>query len=68
MKLIKRFLTLPLFFAVATVQAEDLMSVYQLALQNDPQLQVAREQLNAARETKSLARSQLLPTLSLIHI
>ena len=65
MKLIKRFLTLPLLFAITTVQAEDLMSVYQLALQNDPQLQVAREQLNAARETKSLARSQLLPTIGL---
>jgi outer membrane protein len=65
MKLIKRFLILPLLFAVSTVQAEDLMSIYQLALQNDPQLQAAKEQLNAAREAKSLARSQLLPTIGL---
>jgi outer membrane protein len=65
MKLIKRFLLLPLLLAVTTVQAEDLMSIYQLALQNDPQLQVAKEQLNAARETKSLARSQLLPSIGL---
>lgn len=63
MKLIKRLLLLPLFFALTTAQAEDLMTIYQLALQNDPQLQVAREQLNAARESKSLAKSQLLPTI-----
>ena len=65
MKLIKRFLLVPLLFAVTTAQAEDLMSIYQLAMQNDPQLQVAKEQLNAARESKSLARSQLLPTIGL---
>jgi outer membrane protein len=41
------------------------MAVYELALRNDPQLQVAKEQLNAARESKSLARSQLLPTIGL---
>jgi outer membrane protein len=46
-------------------QAEDLMSIYRLALENDPQLQAAKEQLNATRESKSLARSQLLPTLGL---
>ncbi|MCG8017956.1 MAG: TolC family outer membrane protein [Candidatus Thiodiazotropha sp. 'RUGA'] len=46
-------------------QADDLMSVYRLALENDPQLQAAKEQLNSARESKSLARSQLLPTIGL---
>ncbi len=65
MKLIKRYLLLPLLLAFTTAQAEDLMSVYQMALQNDPQLQAAKEQLNAAREAKSLARSQLLPTIGL---
>ncbi|MCU7812657.1 MAG: TolC family outer membrane protein [Candidatus Thiodiazotropha sp. (ex Notomyrtea botanica)] len=65
MKLIKRILLLPLFFALTAVQAEDLMSIYRLALQNDPQLQAAKEQLEAARESKSLARSQLLPTIGL---
>jgi outer membrane protein len=63
MKLIKSLAFLPLAFLVSTAQAEDLMSVYQLAVQNDPQLQVAKEQLQAARESKSLARSQLLPTI-----
>jgi outer membrane protein len=64
MKSINRFiLILILLSATLSVQAEDLMTVYQLALENDPQLQVAKEQLSAARESKSLARSQLLPTL-----
>jgi outer membrane protein len=63
MKLIKRLLMLPLFFALTTVHAEDLMTIYQMALKNDPQLQAAKEQLNSARESKSLARSQLLPTI-----
>ncbi len=63
MLLIKRFLFLPLLLTLNVSQGEDLMTVYQMALQNDPQLQVAREQLNAAREAKSLARSQLLPTI-----
>ncbi len=65
MKLIKRFLILPLLFVLTTAHAEDLMTIYQLALQNDPQLQASKEQLNAAREAKSLARSQLLPNIGL---
>ncbi|MEJ2693879.1 MAG: TolC family outer membrane protein [Candidatus Thiodiazotropha sp.] len=65
MKLIKLFLILPLFWALTPAQAEDLMAIYQLALKNDPQLQAAKEQLNAAREAKSLARSQLLPSIGL---
>jgi outer membrane protein len=63
MKLIKRLLLLPLLLILNTAQAEDLMTVYKLALENDPQLQVAKEKLNAARESKSLARSQLLPNI-----
>ena len=45
--------------------AQDLMAVYELAVNNDPQLQVAAEQLNAARETKNLSKAQLLPTIGL---
>jgi outer membrane protein len=64
MKLMKRLILIPLtIILVLPVQAEDLMTIYQLALQNDPQLQAAKEQLSAARESKSLARSQLLPTV-----
>jgi outer membrane protein len=66
MKAIKR-LILVLFTLVPifTVHAEDLMTVYKLAQEHDPQLQAAKEQLSAARESKSLARSQLLPTIGL---
>ena len=63
MKLIKRLLLLPLCFAMTTAQADDLMDIYQLALKNDPQLQVSKEQLDAARESKNLAKSQLLPNI-----
>ncbi|MES9830081.1 MAG: TolC family outer membrane protein [Candidatus Thiodiazotropha sp.] len=66
MKSIKRLiLLLVTLIPTLSVQAEDLMTVYQQALQNDPQLQAAKEQLSAAREAKSLARSQLLPTIGL---
>lgn len=65
MKLKKRLIPLLLLFVLPMLQAEDLVAIYQLALQNDPQLQVAREQLNAARETKNISRSQLLPTIGL---
>ncbi len=65
MKLIKRLSILPFLLSMSFAQAEDLMTIYQLALQNDPQLQVAKEELNAVREAKSLARSQLLPSIGL---
>jgi outer membrane protein len=66
MKTMKRLiLILMILGATLSVRAEDLMAIYQLALDNDPQLQAAKEQLSAARETKSLARSQLLPTVGL---
>lgn len=63
MKITKRLIPLLLFFALPVLQAQDLMAVYQLAVQNDPQLQAAKEQLNAARETKNISRSRLLPTI-----
>jgi outer membrane protein len=66
MKSMKRFILVLVSLSVTlSVQAEDLMTIYQLALENDPQLQAAKEQLSAARESKSLARSQLLPTIGL---
>ena len=61
----KHLAILFLFLWMPLSQADDLMSVYRLALENDPQLQAAKEQLNSARESKSLARSQLLPTIGL---
>ncbi|MCG7920406.1 MAG: TolC family outer membrane protein [Candidatus Thiodiazotropha lotti] len=61
----KQLAILFLFLWMPLSQADDLMSVYRLALENDPQLHAAKEQLNSARESKSLARSQLLPTIGL---
>lgn len=65
MRPMKQLVILFLICWIPLAQADDLMSIYRLALENDPQLQAAKEQLNAARESKSLARSQLLPTLGL---
>jgi outer membrane protein len=61
----KQLAILFLILWMPLTQAEDLMSIYRLALKNDPQLQAAKEQLNSARESKSLAWSQLLPTVGL---
>jgi outer membrane protein len=65
MKPKKRLVLCFLIFWLPLTQAEDLMTIYQLALQNDPQLQAAKAQLESARESKSLAWSQLLPSLGL---
>ncbi|MCU7906694.1 MAG: TolC family outer membrane protein [Candidatus Thiodiazotropha sp. (ex Epidulcina cf. delphinae)] len=65
MKPMKHLVISLLFIWPPLAQAEDLVTIYQLALQSDPQLQAVKEQLNAARESKSLARAQLLPTLGL---
>ncbi|MEJ2620434.1 MAG: TolC family outer membrane protein [Candidatus Thiodiazotropha sp.] len=61
----KQLVILFLILWMPLSQAEDLMSIYRLALENDPQLQVAKEQLSSVRESKSLAWSQLLPTVGL---
>jgi outer membrane protein len=64
MKVMKRLtLVLLIFVPIISAHAEDLMTIYKLALENDPQLLAAKEQLSAAREAKGLARSQLLPTI-----
>jgi outer membrane protein len=65
MKLSKRLIPIFLLLLTPMAQAQDLMAVYELAVKNDPQLQTAAEQLNAARETKNLSRAQLLPTIGL---
>ena len=50
-----------LILQTAIVNAADLAEVYGLAQQNDPGLQAARANRDAALESKPLARSQLLP-------
>lgn len=45
--------------------SEDLLGVYQLALERDAQLRAAAATRDAEYETKALARSQLLPNINL---
>ncbi len=47
------------------VAAEDLLQVYELARQNDPQLAAASANRDAVLEARPLARSQLLPNVGL---
>lgn len=44
--------------------AEDLLSVYQAAIENDPKFRAAQAAYNAQRELKTQSIAQLLPTLS----
>jgi outer membrane protein len=46
------------------VQSEGLVQIYDLAFEHDPQLKVARAQLDSTREARPQAMAQLLPTLS----
>jgi outer membrane protein len=43
----------------------DLIGIYEMARQNDPQIRQAREQMSATREVKPQAKALLLPNLSL---
>ena len=64
----KRF-HVPLLLAAALVstssQAADLMDIYQLALDNDPQLLEAEATRRAAMENRPQALANLLPTINL---
>ncbi|WP_308388690.1 TolC family outer membrane protein [Acidithiobacillus sp. AMEEHan] len=54
-----------LLLASPAIFAEDLLSVYQQAVQSDPRLAEARANLQAAEQNKPLARSAYLPHLGL---
>ncbi|WP_275100312.1 TolC family outer membrane protein [Sedimenticola hydrogenitrophicus] len=62
----KRLLPLLLgpLLGASAAQAEDLMEVYQLALQNDPQLQAARATRDSTLEARPQAKARLLPSLN----
>lgn len=53
-----------LFVCAKPVLADDLLSVLELALRNDPTLRQAQAQLRSGNEQVRLARSSLLPQLS----
>ncbi|MGD8589246.1 MAG: TolC family outer membrane protein [Chromatiales bacterium] len=65
MKSLTKLLPFLLFLMLPGAQARDLLAVYELALQNDPQLKAAEEQLNSARLTENIAKAQLRPTIGL---
>jgi len=62
-------LYLPLLLAVlagsSAARAEDLLEIYQLALDNDPQLKAALATRNSALEARPQAESRLLPSVNL---
>lgn len=55
---------LALVLATPTVHAEDLLQIYHLARQNDPEFAAARAQYDAAREAAPQARSAVLPQIT----
>ena len=61
-----RHIALPLCLLLsASASAETLTEIYELALQNDPQLRAAGAAYRAARENKAISRAGLLPQASL---
>ncbi len=63
-RILKLFVILGLGYLPAA-QGLDLIQIYDMAAENDPQIRQVREQMNSARETKPQAKALLLPTLSL---
>jgi outer membrane protein len=59
------FLWLIACFFYNPIQAETLLELYQLAVQNDPQLKIANQERLATLEKKSQARAPLLPQVTL---
>ncbi len=64
-KLHFKFAAVTLFASLSTVtMADDLLSVYQLAIENDPQFRAAQAEYYAQRENKTQSVAALLPTIS----
>ena len=61
---IKNLVALLMLCAAPLVQAEDLMEVYEIARQNDPQIRAAEAAYRAALEATPQARSFLLPQVN----
>ncbi|MGM0594809.1 MAG: TolC family outer membrane protein [Pseudomonadota bacterium] len=54
-----------LLMGSASVQAEDLLDIYRLALDNDPQLRAAEAANRAAQQGRDQTRASLLPQVNL---
>lgn len=57
-------LSLIVAFATPVALANTLSEIYELALQNDPQLRAARAAFLAGQESKNIGRAALLPQIS----
>ncbi|MDP2098669.1 MAG: TolC family outer membrane protein [Methylobacter sp.] len=64
MNIYKHGLMLTLLACIQTVQAEDLFTVYQQALQADPQLQSANVKIDIGAAQKGQALGQMLPQIN----
>lgn len=64
----KTYLALSLFVFALSAQAQDLLEVYDLAMQNDPAVQEAEENRNAILESRPQSLARLLPSLSLAGV
>jgi len=58
------FIGLILLLGITRAQAEDLLQIYDLALQNDPQVHEVEENRNAVLEAEPQSLAKLLPTLA----
>ncbi len=63
MNLPNRMLIVLCMLTAGAVQGQDLLSVYDLATQQDPALREAKRSLDSAREARPQAKAQLLPNL-----
>jgi len=59
----KRLVAAMSLLMAGAVQGQDLLGVYDLALQNDPVIREAQQQLAAVLETKPQAKALLLPNI-----
>ena len=61
MRFAVRTLTLAITLASTSLHADTLRDIYDAALKNDPVIKAQQAEFRAAQETRTIARSQLLP-------
>ena len=61
----KRLTVMGMLVLSLSAQADDLLSLYRRAAQNDPVIRAARASRDAGHEAESLARANLLPNANL---
>lgn len=64
MKIMKRYLLAALIAASGSAQANSILDIYNLALENDPQLKADQAAYRAGLENKAISRAGLLPQIN----